>query len=367
MRVGVIRTDLPSPLRLVDLEPVSQYNPPTEARGQERYLARPTAALVERALANPTYGAGATLQSSNIASSFPITLTGSNNVLRVKLTSAGSFVAVTLPTGTYAGQSALVAGLISALRSAGVLLRAGVGTGSIALESLTFGVNSYLALDTVGNGSTANTILGLTAGVRTMPAASAYITAGNPGTGSLDVSTATLNGVGASTNSTALGLITASRGTTAAVADVLAPMFSDTDAAIDSYLVGMISEYRSAGWNPDPRRIPAISNGAAIKVVEDDGVTAYAATLPTISSATLSGTLTIAGTGLGSAESAQTTVKISGAVRKVLSQAAIVHAGGSVSGTSIVIPAGLLTGVVVTTCTVQVKVRQRASNVRVIA
>ena len=41
MRVGVIRGDLPSPLFLGDLEPVSKANFPIDPVGQTRYLSRP--------------------------------------------------------------------------------------------------------------------------------------------------------------------------------------------------------------------------------------------------------------------------------------------------------------------------------------
>lgn len=367
MRIGVIRSDLPSPLRLVDLEPVSQYNPPTEPRGQERYLARPSTTTIEKILASSTTGVGAVIQGSNISSTFPLTLNGTNNVLRLKTSAAASYTAVTIPAAAYANMAALVAAVQTVVAGLGIAARAGVGTGSFALESTTRGVNSYLSVDTTGNGSTANTPLGLTAGARTVAPASAFILAGNPLGGPIDVRTATLNAVGATTATNTLGLIPASRGTTAAVQDALAPLFADTDAAVDSYLVGMLSEYRSSRWNPDPRRIPALTSGAAIAVVADDGNTAYAATLPTLTNAVLTGRLALAGTGLGSSESEQTTVKLAGAVNRVLSQAAIVAAGGAVSDTAIMIPASLLTGVTTTTTTVQVKVRQRASNVRAIA
>jgi hypothetical protein len=307
------------------------------------------------------------IQGSNISGSFPLTLNGSNNTLRLKTSAAASFTAVAIPAATYANMTALAAAVATVVAGLGISARAGVSTGSFALESNTRGVNSYLSVDTTGNGSTANTPLGLTAGARTVALASAFITAGNPVGGPIDVRTATINAVGASTATNTLGLIPSSRGTTAAVQDAIAPMFSDTDAAVDSYLVGMLSEYRSSNWNPDPRRIPALSNGAAIAVVADDGNSAYSASLPNLTGATLAGSLTLTGTGLGSAESVQTTVKLAGRVNKTLQQAAIIRAGGSVSATSIVIPAGLLTGVTTTTTTVQVKVRQRASNIRTIA
>lgn len=367
MRVGVIRSDINAPLRIVDLEPVSQWNPPTEPRGQERYLARPTTTQVEKVLASPTTGAGAAARASNIAGTLPITLTGSNNTLRLKVTAAASYTDVTIATGVYTTMAALAAAVNVAVSPIGIVAYDGPTTGMLTLESKTRGVASYLSVDTVLNGSTGNTILGLAAGARTVPAASAYITAGNPVGGPINVATATMTGVGSSTSANALALIPPSRGTVTAIQDTLAPMFSDTDLAVDSYLVGMLADYRNSNFNPDSRRKPAIANGPAIAVVADDGSSAYTVTLPTLTSATLSSSLTIGGTGLGSAESAQTSVKFAGKVKKVLSQSQIVKAGGSVTSTQIVVPASLVVGVTAVTTTVQVKVRQRVSGIRAVA
>jgi len=366
MRIAVIRTDLPSALRLVDLEPVSQYNPPTEPVGQERYLARVTTTQIESQLADSTTGAGAISEGSDISGSFPLTITlATDDVLRLKTSSAASFTDVTIAAATYANLTDLLAAINAAIVTAGLSIQALSGTGSgdtVALESTLFGVDSYIEIDTVGNGSTANTGLGLSAGARTMPAASAFVTAAIPAGGPVDVSTATLEAVGAGTNSNALSLVPVSRGATTALADLLAPQFADTDVAIDSVLVGMVSEYASANYTPDPK---LVATGAAVAVVENDGSTAFATTLPTITTATLNtpgaGDVTIAGTGLGSSEKDQTTLKFTGDVATVIQQAILVNAGGSVSDTAIVIPASLISGAATTTTSVQVKVRQRAS------
>jgi hypothetical protein len=179
------------------------------------------------------------------------------------------------------------------------------------------------------------------------------------------VSTATINAVGASSNSNALSLIPSTRGTQTAIADVIAPKFVETAVAIDSFLVGMLSEYRSASYNPDSRRLPSLGAAAAISVVQDDGVTAFAPTLPVASTAThnspTTGALTIAGTGLGVYDRKETVVKLTGKVSKTLAQVTIERAGGSVAATSIVIPASLIPGLTVATTFVQVKVRQRVS------
>lgn len=367
MRVGVIRGDLPGPLYLGDLEPVSRYNPSTEPRGQEIYVSRPTVAEVEAVLADPSVGAGAVLEGSDISGNFPITINGTNDDLRIRTSATAAYTVVSIAQAAYANLDALLAALNTALAGTGVTARAGTGSGSrVALESNTKGVASYLQNDTAANGSTANTPLGLANGAaRTMPTAAAFITALLPVGGPLDVEDATINAVGATTNANALSLIPSARGTQAALADAVAPQFADTPVAIESFQVGMIAGYRSANYNPDPRQ--GLSNGAAIVVVQDDGSTAFSASLPTIATAEIAaGTVTISGTGLGHAERNDTAVKFTGAVSKTLSQQQIVAGGGSVSATSIVVPAALIPGAAATTTSVQVKHRARVSDVTVI-
>lgn len=351
----------------MDLETVSQFNPPTEPRGQEIYIGRPTTTEVEAALANATTGAGAVIQGSDISGSFPITITGSNDDLKIRTSSTASFTTVLIAQTAYANITTFLAAINVALTGTGVRALQGPGSGQrVALESNTKGVNSYVEIDTTGNGSVFNTPAGLTAGARTMPSAATFITALNPVSGTLDVSTATINAVGSGTNANALNLIATTRGTQAKIADAIAPQFAETSVAIDSFLVGMISEYRSASFNPDSRR--GLPSGAAISVVQDDGSTAFSAIagLPTLSIADLGtpspGALTLTGTFMGTFDKKETKVRIAGpGINKTLYQKAIENAGGSVSATSIVIPASLIPGAALTNTTARVQVRQRVT------
>lgn len=365
MRIGVIRGDLSGPIFLSDLEPVSQYNPSTEPRGQVRYIGRPTVAEIEAALSNSSTGAGAVIEGSDISANFPITINGTNDDLKVKTSAAASYTTVLIAQAAYANITTLVAAVNAALVGTGVTARQGTGSGQrVALESSTKGVNSYLQIDSTAGGSVANTPLGFGASsvTRTMPAASAFITALNPVSGTLDVSNTAINAVGATTNANAMSLIPTSRGTHTAIADAIAPKLTETPVVLDSYLYGSIAGYRNASFNPDSRRIPAIASGAAISVVADDGSTAFSLTAPTISGAVISGgVITITGTGLGHAERNETIVKVSGNISKRLDQARIKAAGGSVSATSIVIPASLISGAAATLSKVQVQLRQRVS------
>lgn len=369
MRIGIIRGDLPGPIHLRDLETVSQHNPPREPRGQEMYITRPTTTDIEAILASSTTGAGAVIEGSDITGSFPITINGTNDDFKVKTSAAAAYTTVLVAQAAYATITTFLAAINVALVGTGVVARQGTGSGQrVALESSTRGVNSYLAIDAVAGGSVFNTPAGFGAAalVRTMPTAATYITAVNPVAGTLDVSTATINAVGATTASAALTLIPSSRGTVAAIAEAVAPRVYETSTAIDSFLVGMISEYRSASFNPDSRR--GLPNGAAISVVQDDGSTAFSAIagLPVLTTADLdtpvTGALTLTGTNMGTYDKKDTAVRVIGpGINKCLEQKAIEAAGGSVAATSIVIPAALLAGATLTTTTVRVKVRQRAT------
>lgn len=164
--------------------------------------------------------------------------------------------------------------------------------------------------------------------------------------GPLDVSSATITGVAG------LGAATATQVTR--IADLIAPKFVDSEAAIKSFQVGNLAKFRSASYNPDPNRLPALTAGAAIAVVADDGVTAFTAALPTISGAASStpnaGDVTITGTGMGSSEWKATKLKFTDIATgrvTVIEQAKLVATltggtQGSVSATSIVVPASLI-------------------------
>jgi len=397
MRVGVIRGDVPSPIFLADLEPTSQFNPPTEPFGQTRYVSRPDPLLLTYLMAgvyqsdetlpgnvgdivdgtevvppsltlpipkgSPGYGGVPAGVQSTGAITFPVTLTGANDVLRVKNTLAGSFVAVTIANATYNTMAALVTAVNAALTTfnAGATA-AHDSTGTLlVIQSTVPGVGSYIAVDTVGNGSTFNAPANLGAGGQTftMPSATTVITALNPAvvppaTGSINVSAATLlSTLGASPN-------------TSYVADFVAPPFKETEVAVQSYQVGDLAKYRALTWNPDPRRLPVITSGPAVQVVEDDGVTNFSssplAPLPTVTAAThnvpAAGDITITGVNLGNVEYLNETIvtirQAASAATPGTQPASIrvtqsllnkpVSSGtqGSVSNTSIVIPASLL-------------------------
>lgn len=347
MRVGIIRNDLSAPVFVADLERVSTRNTSVDPPGQNTYLSYPTVASVEAALANSVSGAGATI--AGTALTFNIVLTGANNVLKLKTSAAAAFSTYTIAATTYTTITTLLAAINTALAGSGIRAFSGAAN-TVIFESTTFGVNSYLANDTVANGSTANTILNITNGsTRTMPPASTYISGvGLPG--ALNVSQATLQAIGATTATNALAPSYAAGRTPSALLDVLAQQFAETDTVIESFLKGSLKALVASTFNPDPRKASSTA-GAAVKILADDGSTTFTSTVPTVSSATNSGgAVTITGTGLGhesgnAKNSRSTLVQVTnaaGAVLYKIHQEKIESVGGSVSPTQIVLPVGLV-------------------------
>jgi hypothetical protein len=136
----------------------------------------------------------------------------------------------------------------------------------------------------------------------------------------------------------------------------------------------MLAGYRSASFNPDPRRFPALPNGAAVSVVQDDGFTAFTAALTVVTAAAHNspntGDITITGTGLGNQEVQSTVVKVYAAdmsrsvklYQKVIQATLTGGTQGIVSATSIVLPASLLSSLGVAGSKVIVQYTSFASN-----
>ena len=337
MRVAVIRGDVPSPIFLADLEPTSGFNPPTEPFGQSQYIEYPSAPALTNLLAgvyaadqqgkfvgdvgdavndqfivtdsgllpippgaNGYGGVPAAVQGTAVA--FNVVITGANNTLEVANASPPVYTTVTVASGTYTTMTALLAALNTALgptKIATATTDTATGT-KVVIQSTIPGVGSFIE---IGPG-TINATISLTTGQTfTMPTAAAIITALDPvvvppATGSLNVSAANLlTNVGASPNNVY-------------VANFIAPQLQETTTAIQSFQVGMMSEYLELDWTPDSRRLPVITPGPAIQVVENDGVTNFSsspqAPLPMITAAVHNapntGDITITGVGLGNVE-----------------------------------------------------------------
>lgn len=359
MYVGVIRGDMPGPIFIADVEPLSQTNFPTEPFGQSVYIARPSATQLTNYLGgldayydNPTYqgsgGVPAGIESGS-APTFPVVITGGNNVLAFKNASAASFTNVTVASGSYATMATLVAALNAAMAPTGLgSATSDFATGTlVVIQSSVPGVGSYIQ---VGSGSI-NATLNLTNNQSfTMPAATTIITALLPVGGPLNVSAANVL--------TNLGASPAAQG----AVGLIAPHFTETLPVIQSFQVGVISKFLEASYNPDPTLLPPVASGAAITVVQDDGHTLYTAPLPAISAAVHNvpnpGDITITGTDLGNSEFfAATIVRVTAGsspapgvqppfvrlAQKLITNTNTGGTQGVVSATSIVIPASLLT------------------------
>lgn len=368
MRVGVIRGDIPGPVTIEDLEQVTRFNPPTEPIGQVRHIERPDPVLVADALPPATL-----LGTADVTGG--ITITGANEDLKVKTDSAAGFDTATIANASYGTAQALVDAINAALVAAGSLAVMSLDDTDtfLVLSSNEAGEGSYIEVDSTGGGSTFNVTGGFAgAGADfTMPAATAVITAMLPVGGPLDVSDGTMDStVGEGLSATQQGVL----------ADSIAPQLVETDVAIKSFQVGNLSGYLLATFNPDVNRLPPIADGAAISVVEDDGVTLFTAPLTAITSATAdspnAGDLTIAGTNLGVTEEEDKTVvrvtnPTTGASVQLHQQTIIATdtggTQGSVAPTAIVIPASLLSGLGVVDNEAQVQYTSLASDVETIA
>jgi hypothetical protein len=367
MRIGVIRGDVPAPLTIMDVEPVSRYNPPTEPRGQERRIGRPDLTIVGGALAVIPAGLQGTVDISGGAN-----IGAGNHTLRAKIDPLAAFTVVTVANFVYLSGAALVVAVNTAIATAGLnaVVRLDATGKYLVLQSGITGVGSYIEVD--GALSTFNVPVGFNiAGDNfTVPTVVATITALFPVGGPLNVSAAKLlTTVGA-------GATIAQR---TAVADTIAPRFIETDVVIKSFQVGMINGFRGATYNPDPSRWPPLPNGAAISVVQDDGITPFVAPLTVITGAVHNapngGDITVTGTNLGSAgalnsEVEATVVRVTSAdgARSVKLYQAIIESTlsggtqGKVSATSIVIPASLLATLGVVGSKVRVQYTSLASN-----
>lgn len=188
--------------------------------------------------------------------------------------------------------------------------------------------------------------------------ASTLITATVPVGGPVDVRPATIKGVS--------GLGSATDPQVAALQEFLAPRIVETDVAKKSFLYGNLAGYRSASFNPDPRREPALANSAAISVVADDGQTVFAVAVPTIVTADLdtptSGALRISGSGFLGYGMYELTVHLLGTGGKKVTQKQILDAGGTIIDTQIDIPSSLVAGVAVAATTARVAVNDLLSN-----
>lgn len=343
MYLVVIRSDLRNPLFLSDIEPISQTNPTTESpRGQARYVSRPSAAKIQEYL--DTQAA--------------IELTGSTGWTTTGWT--GSYNSFTHTTGN----TTALTNTLAAANTVSYLVSVTITNRTAGTVVVSFGGDSTAALsasatDTLVAVSTAtlavtpsSTFDGtVSISVKAVAAsAAALITATVPGyVGGAVVPTVDISG-------TAIRAVTGLAGATNAQVEHLQNMLGyhivETDAVKKSVLAGCLHGLLSSSFNPDSRGAlghPPATAGQAIRVVQDvnassTSTTAFTVRTPIITGLTLSGTLTITGAsgGLSGYGLYEPTIIIIGSGGRQITQAQILAAGGTISDTSIVVPASLI-------------------------
>ncbi len=367
MRVGVIRGDMPGPVFLADLEDVSQWNPPTEPRGQERYLSRPDLTLVGAALTDfiPASRKGTLDISAGVT-----VVVAVSDVLQIRVDPLAGYTSCTVVAGVYTAAAFIVA--VNAAIAASAM--SGLVTASLdetskyfVLRTTAQGAGAYLGVNVLAT-STLNTLVGFAnpAFAFTVPTATTVITTTLPVGGPLNVSDATL------TTLLGGGITTAEK---SAVADTIAPKFIETDVVTKSFQVGYLADLRNALFNPNPSAKPPLTPGPAITVVQDDGTTPFAAPLTVVTNGQIGVPLpnwvTVTGTNLGLTERPYETEvhfldesNLPGQNQPViLPGRRIVASGGSIAPTTITIPPALKPAwLVATTCKVRVLYTSFASN-----
>ncbi len=263
MRVAAIRSDL-SRIYLSDVENRSQRNFSSEPAGQSRYFEVPTdAEFVSGSLRYAVIS----VRGSNSSASVD---TDPNDTLRIKTSASGSFHIITVTSGNTTAKTVIRDDLNAAFIDAGLGLFATVVSNRIQIDSLIGGPTAYIEVDTVGNGSTLNTAIGLADGATSGLSISDLKTAIYPTSSTVDVSSTTI-----------LALSTFSLLSTDkqdrlvdATADLVAPTLVETGLTLLSFAYGVLSKLRSVDFQPGGDRI-GLPTGPAVACVEDDGSTPF--------------------------------------------------------------------------------------------
>lgn len=270
MRVGIVRTDIGN-LYLSDLENSSQRCFSSEPRGQSRYVHRLTTAEITALLE-----ANAPLtELGSIAG--PTFDTSVNDTLRIG-TAAGVFTAITVTSGVGTAGTVIVADLNAAFAANNLPFEAEVsadaGTADqIRINTTTLGPNATMYIDTVGNGSTLNTPLGLTnvslTGLTAAAFDAAVYTGGPPAT-TINIADADFDALSTFTDledADAAALYDAFR-------DAIAPRIVETGQALLSFAYGVMSKLVDPTFQPGGTRI-GLPAGVAADIVTDDGTAVF--------------------------------------------------------------------------------------------
>lgn len=265
----MIRNDIGG-VYIADVENTSQRYFSSEPAGQSRYVKKPTNSDLASVL--NLYGAVSVLASNTTAS----VNTSTNNTLRVRQGS-GSFLSIVVTAGASTSKSVIASDITRVMMANNFPAKA-VVAGSNQILIYTTGSNqgpsASLEIDSVANGSTLSTAVGFnTAGVTlTGVSVSTLVAAIYPTASTVDVSSSTILALGSFSS-----LPSSERSSLVnAIADAVAPRLVETDRVVASATSGMISKLASSSFHPG-RGHTGVEAGAALVLLEDDGVTVWSA------------------------------------------------------------------------------------------
>lgn len=269
MRAGFVnRTDLPKGLYIDDIEDSSRRNFSSQPKGQSRVLRRPVDADMNAILAATAL---VTVRGANVAAT--VDTTGANATkLNIKTSAAAAYTQVTVTSNAALAKTTIVAELNAGFRNAGLGLVARIsGTNQITIDTTVGGPGGYISISAASPSVGAlHTTVGLTAATTSGLSLAALRTAVYPTATTIDVSSATLLALStfsllASADQTAL---------VEAVADLVAPAFSETSLVLLSFVNGVFGKAAAASFQPGGSRI-GLTAGPALAILADDGSTPF--------------------------------------------------------------------------------------------
>jgi hypothetical protein len=275
MRIGFTRTDI-GPLYIDDIENRSQRNFSSEPRGQSRYFARAASADLEAAL---DQWAILSARATDVAATVD---TSVNDTLRIRQNATDAWTTITVTSGAGTAKTTIRDDLNAVFQAPLAplpFIASIVGTNQIQIDTVATdnsGPSARLEIDT-NVASTLNNAIGYAAGgvILTGLTVAALEAAIYPGGTVVDVSAATINALSTFADLTAAQQALIRDGDNEnGIADVAAPRLVETGLVLRSFAYGVISQLRSATFQPGGTRI-GLPAGAVGSILEDDGVTAF--------------------------------------------------------------------------------------------
>lgn len=274
MRVGIVRTDLGDGVWVGDLHQNHQRSFVSSPPGQARNIRRPTDAEIDAAL--ELFPAPLVLLGADTAATVD---TSTNDTLRIRTNGQQAYTVIAVTAGAATAKTVIDTDLNAAFVAAGLPFSSSI-VGTNQIQITTTGTNvgplAGLDIDTFANGSLLNTPLGFTdgatlTGTATATDRAAVQAAVYPTGTTIDVSEATIVAAVAEAANLSAGDQTA---LATAIADVVAPLFTETGKVLLSFERGVLSELVDSTFQPGGARA-GLTAGVAAAIVENDGVTVF--------------------------------------------------------------------------------------------